>query len=470
MSQKYAIGITACILLTLGLVAGLFSISANAVTRSTADTEISGEENAGTSEDESIMAPENNNESSGSAEIKDGEIVTNDDESKDSSTSKSKSSSKNKDDAESSDSSTSKSKSSSKNKDDAESSDSSDSEEDSKSSKSSSKSSDKSTSKSDKTDKTDKTDKSDSSDSDTSNKTTKTTKTTTKSSKSSGSSMTDSKGNKLLMTESQRRKRFGSKTNPKRGEKPVIMSTIPKPPINGFVYADFGSCNAYNSDSGLGGSPMYLVGTIMEIEKVYENNSCYGTVLLVNDVDGYQWYMRVEVDKPMYDAFKQQFTGKAGYIFGTNAGYSGVTYRPMLDVVMIAPNGEIPADMALYHTGAAANNALAEAAAAASAENPAPAPEQADQNKTTPAPEGGNTSSSINNNDSSVIASDNFSSIEAVKNTTDKYVLNKDTKKIHNPGCSDINDMLPENAATSNASMEELKAAGYTTCGHCNPN
>ncbi len=200
---------------------------------------------------------------------------------------------------------------------------------------------------------------------------------------------------------------------------------------------------------------MYLVGTVMEIEKVYENNSYYGTVLLVNDVDGYQWYMRVEVDKPMYDAFKQQFTGKAGYIFGTNAGYSGVTNRPMMDVIMIAPVGEIPADMAIYHTGMASNNALADAAAAAQAENPAPQTDAANRsgrNNTTPTPTPTPEPSEPGNE---------------LSKTTDKYVLNQDTKKIHIPSCSEVKKMTKDNSATTNMTIEELEADGYTKCEHC---
>ena len=175
-----------------------------------------------------------------------------------------------------------------------------------------------------------------------SSKTTKTTKTTTR---SSGSSSSDSKGNKLLMTESQRRNKFRSKTNPKRGLKP---DSIKRPDSNGFMYADFGMCNSYNSDNGLGGTPIYLLGTIMDIQKVYENDLYYGTVLLVNDCDGYQWYMRAEINKLKYDMFRKDYLGKSGYIYGRYSGYSGVTNRPMMDVTVIQPNGGFMTDVKLY--------------------------------------------------------------------------------------------------------------------------
>ena len=91
----------------------------------------------------------------------------------------------------------------------------------------------------------------------------------TKSSKSTASSSgsakkTDEKGNTILMTQKQREKRFKSKTNPKRGEK--IPNVIYKPNYLGFTYADFSTCNSYNSENGLGGRPIYLLGPIMDIE------------------------------------------------------------------------------------------------------------------------------------------------------------------------------------------------------------
>lgn len=156
----------------------------------------------------------------------------------------------------------------------------------------------------------------------------------------------DEKGNAILMTQSQKRSRFRSKTNPKRGEK--VVTPAYKPNFNGFTYADFGTCNSYNSENGLGGSPVYLLGTIMGIEKVYENALYYGTAILVNDCDGYQWYMRADIAKDKYDLFKNSFLGKSGYIYGRYAGYSGVTDRPMIDVAVLQPDGTVPYDLRLY--------------------------------------------------------------------------------------------------------------------------
>ena len=156
----------------------------------------------------------------------------------------------------------------------------------------------------------------------------------------------DDKGNTILMTQSQRHKKFASKTNPKRDTKVVTVAY--KPNFNGFTYADFSTCNSYNAENGLGGHPIYLLGTITDIEKVYENTLYYGTAICVNDVDGYQWYMRADIAKDKYDLFRNSFLGKNGYIFGIYSGYSGVTDRPMMDITVLWPSGMAPFDIKLY--------------------------------------------------------------------------------------------------------------------------
>lgn len=164
-------------------------------------------------------------------------------------------------------------------------------------------------------------------------------KKTASSSGSSGSSAGD------LMTESQRRSKFRSRTNPKREATPV---TVPRPASAGFAYADFAKFNSYNSDNHLGGTPIYLLGTIMDVQPVKEVGSMYWLAIMVNDCDGYQWYMRLYCDKTKYELFKNQMKGKAGYIYGLYAGYSGVTNRPMMDMTVVTPVGGVPTDMRLY--------------------------------------------------------------------------------------------------------------------------
>ncbi|MBD5395839.1 MAG: hypothetical protein HDR71_16615 [Lachnospiraceae bacterium] len=56
---------------------------------------------------------------------------------------------------------------------------------------------------------------------------------------------------------------------------------------------------------------------------------------------------------------------------------------------------------------------------------------------------------------------------QSQQQTTDAYVLNTHTKKIHYPSCSSVPKIAPQNYATSNASLEELEAQDYKPCGNC---
>ncbi|MBD5482115.1 MAG: hypothetical protein HDR15_06245 [Lachnospiraceae bacterium] len=51
--------------------------------------------------------------------------------------------------------------------------------------------------------------------------------------------------------------------------------------------------------------------------------------------------------------------------------------------------------------------------------------------------------------------------------TDSTYVLNTNTMKIHHPTCSSVPKIAPHNYATSNATLNELLAQGYSTCGIC---
>lgn len=53
------------------------------------------------------------------------------------------------------------------------------------------------------------------------------------------------------------------------------------------------------------------------------------------------------------------------------------------------------------------------------------------------------------------------------QNTTDEWVLNTKSKKIHYPACKDVKKISPDNYDTSNLPLEELENQGYSTCGHC---
>lgn len=53
------------------------------------------------------------------------------------------------------------------------------------------------------------------------------------------------------------------------------------------------------------------------------------------------------------------------------------------------------------------------------------------------------------------------------QDTNDAYVLNTSTLKIHYPDCKYVRKIAPQNYSTSNSTVQELKAMGYTTCGNC---
>lgn len=53
------------------------------------------------------------------------------------------------------------------------------------------------------------------------------------------------------------------------------------------------------------------------------------------------------------------------------------------------------------------------------------------------------------------------------QNTTDSWVLNTKSRRIHYPSCKDVKKISPENYSTSNLTLDDLKKRGYTACGHC---
>lgn len=86
----------------------------------------------------------------------------------------------------------------------------------------------------------------------------------------------------------------------------------------------------------------------MSINKVGQSDSQYKLAIMVNDCDGYQWYMRTTCLKNNFEILKSEINGKAAYIYGTFAGYSGVTNRPMMDVKNVFVVGGNAVSIALY--------------------------------------------------------------------------------------------------------------------------
>lgn len=57
----------------------------------------------------------------------------------------------------------------------------------------------------------------------------------------------------------------------------------------------------------------------------------------------------------------------------------------------------------------------------------------------------------------------------ASTSTKSAYILNTDTKKFHEPGCSDADRIDDDNRKTFSGSRSDLIAQGYEPCGHCDP-
>ena len=52
-----------------------------------------------------------------------------------------------------------------------------------------------------------------------------------------------------------------------------------------------------------------------------------------------------------------------------------------------------------------------------------------------------------------------------------EYVINKNTGKIHLPGCSSVTDQMdPSNMRLITCSVDLLMTFGYSPCGRCHPN
>lgn len=51
--------------------------------------------------------------------------------------------------------------------------------------------------------------------------------------------------------------------------------------------------------------------------------------------------------------------------------------------------------------------------------------------------------------------------------TSQTWVLNTYTMKVHYPSCSSVSRIAPQNYTTSNASLNELLGQGYSRCGRC---
>lgn len=80
-----------------------------------------------------------------------------------------------------------------------------------------------------------------------------------------------------------------------------------------------------------------------------------------------------------------------------------------------------------------------------------------------------NTNDNFDTYDNTQNANNNFDTYDNTEqqHTADSYVLNTSSHKIHHPSCSAVRKIAPHNYATSNKTVNELIAEGYSTCGIC---
>lgn len=64
---------------------------------------------------------------------------------------------------------------------------------------------------------------------------------------------------------------------------------------------------------------------------------------------------------------------------------------------------------------------------------------------------------------------DSALSVSGDSNLTGKYILNTNTKKIHNPDCTHVSDIKTANREEYTGSYDALLGLGYSPCGACNP-
>lgn len=57
----------------------------------------------------------------------------------------------------------------------------------------------------------------------------------------------------------------------------------------------------------------------------------------------------------------------------------------------------------------------------------------------------------------------------SAENGTMRWILNTNSKKIHEPTCKYVNDIADKNKAESEKTIRELLEEGYTACGSCKP-
>lgn len=110
--------------------------------------------------------------------------------------------------------------------------------------------------------------------------------------------------------------------------------------IDGFEKAEYDRFNSYASENGLGDTPIYIEGKVLNQTKLENNNSEIPELaLIIEENDGDRWCASVASESKI-----DEITDKNVRIFGTYLGYSDVFNLPGLAVVYT--DGDVP-DMKL---------------------------------------------------------------------------------------------------------------------------
>jgi len=144
--------------------------------------------------------------------------------------------------------------------------------------------------------------------------------------------ITKNSSTKATYSSAKLRELFGSKTNPKVG-----TSADPEnmPSSNGFAYGDFGTYNSPASQNNLGGTPIYILGTIKSIEVLASTDDVLYGAFLVDECNGYQWCATMDIPRGNLELMRSTYVGKKAYIYGLYSGYSRDLSRPLVDITDI---------------------------------------------------------------------------------------------------------------------------------------
>lgn len=98
--------------------------------------------------------------------------------------------------------------------------------------------------------------------------------------------------------------------------------------VNGFEKADYGKFNSYATKNGLGGTKIYVQGTVTE---VFDKDNSVG--LIIQQSDNEQWLVAIGEEPVIGKSKLEKLLNKTIEIFGEYVGYSDVFDMPHLEII-----------------------------------------------------------------------------------------------------------------------------------------